>query len=396
MIFSCLLSWLPELRRGRPGPGKVCRRAGHPGVRPRYARPVLEELEGRLTPAVVLNFLNPVPTTVQENQPVTLVVQATQPPEEGGIAADYELLLGGNLLATASSEGGPVKLPFTLGEDAEGTTQTLTVTASSDGGGASQSFSVQVIENQGDTPTLAPIPNQTISAGQTVSLTAFGKGDDPPDQLAYSLTQAPPGAAINPSTGAFTWATAPGQSPGVYPVSVRVTIAGQPAAFTEQGFFITVNPAPGAPTPPTPPTPPNPFVNNTLIVDLTGGPPPAAAASRVGFIPDLAVTLPPVVTLAQGQPAALPQFGAGAPDDPTPAALLSAGPLDLPLNLDRATPRPLRLSDTETASDGSSVERLYRDFFSPTPGNVGTVSSAPAEESGASEVHEKAPGLHEN
>jgi hypothetical protein len=56
------------------------------------------------------------------------------------------------------------------------------------------------------------------------------------------------------------------------------------------------------------------------------------------------------------------------------------------LNLDRATPRPLRLSNTETNSDGSSVERLYKDFFSPIPppGNPGPVSPAPPEDESAS------------
>jgi hypothetical protein len=62
-----------------------------------------------------------------------------------------------------------------------------------------------------------------------------------PKALTYSLTNAPPGAAINPATGVFTWTPTEAQGPGVYNITVRVTDNSIPPQSDSKTFQVTVN-----------------------------------------------------------------------------------------------------------------------------------------------------------
>src|SRR6185369_543604 len=68
--------------------------------------------------------------------------------------------------------------------------------------------------------------------------------DLPAQALRFSLVGAPAGAAIDSTTGAFTWTPAEAQGPGSYPFSVRVSdgLASVDAATT-----LTVEDVNGAP-----------------------------------------------------------------------------------------------------------------------------------------------------
>ncbi|WP_082893819.1 tandem-95 repeat protein [Rufibacter ruber] len=74
-------------------------------------------------------------------------------------------------------------------------------------------------------PTLANVPaTATIPELQAYSFTATATDADRPVQaLTFSLVNAPAGAGINASTGAFTWTPTEAQGPGVYAFKVRVT-----------------------------------------------------------------------------------------------------------------------------------------------------------------------------
>ena len=75
---------------------------------------------------------------------------------------------------------------------------------------------------QNDAPTLAAIPNQTVDELVTLNFTAVGNDIDGPS-LTYSLTGAPAGATINPTTGVFSWTPTEAQGAGVYNFSVVVS-----------------------------------------------------------------------------------------------------------------------------------------------------------------------------
>jgi ELWxxDGT repeat protein len=99
-------------------------------------------------------------------------------------------------------------------------------------------------------PTLAPISDQTVTAGQLLSFTAVGSDLDlPANALIYSLQgTVPVGASIDPDTGAFTWTPTAGQV-GPHSLTLRVTDNGSPNLFAEQVVSITVEAIPNqAPT----------------------------------------------------------------------------------------------------------------------------------------------------
>src|SRR5262249_17908984 len=107
----------------------------------------------------------------------------------------------------------------------------------------SKSLTVTVNEvNQA--PVLGAIANQSVAVGQTLTFTASGTDADvPANTLTYSLTTPPTGAAINASTGAFTWTPVSGQE-GSYSFGVRVTDNGSPALSASQTVNVTVTTVP--------------------------------------------------------------------------------------------------------------------------------------------------------
>jgi len=110
----------------------------------------------------------------------------------------------------------------------------------SDGGGASAetTFDVTVTESNSP-PSLVTVPPQSVAEGTLLSLTVSATDPDlPEDTLTYNLVSAPPGAAIVPASGVFSWTPGESDGPGSHPVTVRVTDAG--GATAETTFTITV------------------------------------------------------------------------------------------------------------------------------------------------------------
>src|SRR4029077_497836 len=74
-------------------------------------------------------------------------------------------------------------------------------------------------------PVLAGVPSSaTINEEQPYTFTATASDHDLPAQtLSFSLNGAPAGAAINATTGVFTWTPAEDQGPGEYTFDVLVS-----------------------------------------------------------------------------------------------------------------------------------------------------------------------------
>jgi CSLREA domain-containing protein len=87
----------------------------------------------------------------------------------------------------------------------------------------SETVVVSVLETN-EAPTLATIGNQSIDEHVPLLFMAAGSDSDiPADTLTYSLKGHPPGATIDPVTGAFRWAPAESEGPGSYTFDVAVT-----------------------------------------------------------------------------------------------------------------------------------------------------------------------------
>ncbi|HKA59929.1 MAG TPA: Ig-like domain-containing protein, partial [Gemmatimonadales bacterium] len=94
-----------------------------------------------------------------------------------------------------------------------------------------------------DAPVLAAIGNKTVDEQTLLTFTA-GAVDVDSETLVFSLdTGAPAGAAIDPSSGVFTWTPTAAQGPGSYQVTVRVSDNGTPALDDFETITIVVNDA---------------------------------------------------------------------------------------------------------------------------------------------------------
>ena len=88
-----------------------------------------------------------------------------------------------------------------------------------------------------------PIGDRTVDEGSSLAFTVKASDTDLPAQsLTFSLDPgAPDGASIDPGTGGFTWTPTEAQSPGAYPITVRVTDHGEPPLSDALSFTVTVN-----------------------------------------------------------------------------------------------------------------------------------------------------------
>lgn len=98
----------------------------------------------------------------------------------------------------------------------------------SDGAAVSGATVTINVSSVNDAPVLAPIVDQTVFLGDTLSFTVSATDADLPiDTLTFGLTgMVPAGASIDPLTGEFTWTPTVGQAGVIYSFGVRVTDAG--------------------------------------------------------------------------------------------------------------------------------------------------------------------------
>src|SRR5439155_19241417 len=86
------------------------------------------------------------------------------------------------------------------------------------------------------------IPGQTVDEGALLQLTVSATDADvPANTLTFSLAPgAPVGAAIDATTGVFSWTPTEAQGPGDYSATVRVADNGTPALGASRTFAIHV------------------------------------------------------------------------------------------------------------------------------------------------------------
>lgn len=92
-------------------------------------------------------------------------------------------------------------------------------------------------------PTLAPITNFNVNAGQLVQMTNSASDADVPEQtLSHTLVTGPPNASLDPTTGLFVWRPSASQANTTNPITFKVTDDGTPPLSATQSFKIVVNP----------------------------------------------------------------------------------------------------------------------------------------------------------
>jgi len=90
-------------------------------------------------------------------------------------------------------------------------------------------------------PTLTPISNRSLTAGQTLLVTNVATDANVPAQtLTWSLLNPPAGAAINATNGLLAWRPAIAQSPSTNLLTVVVADSGMPTLSATQSFTVVV------------------------------------------------------------------------------------------------------------------------------------------------------------
>jgi hypothetical protein len=96
------------------------------------------------------------------------------------------------------------------------------------------------------TPTLGPIANQTVNAGQTVAITAIASDTNlPTPALDFSLAGAPVDATltqVNNTNATFNWRPLISQANSTNTVSIQVAESGSPLLSATRKFSVVVNP----------------------------------------------------------------------------------------------------------------------------------------------------------
>ena len=91
-------------------------------------------------------------------------------------------------------------------------------------------------------PVLTPVLNPEIIAGQTLTLANPATDPNvPPQVLTFSQLLPPAGMTINATNGVLTWRPTIAQSPGIYPVTVKVADNGSPSLSDTNIFNVTVD-----------------------------------------------------------------------------------------------------------------------------------------------------------
>ncbi|GAA4451131.1 Ig-like domain-containing protein [Novipirellula rosea] len=158
--------------------------------------------------------------SVDEGATLTFTASAT---DSDLPAQSLTYSLSGSVPAGAVINPATGVFSWTPGESLGGTTATFDVVVS-DGATTASETIVVTINDLNSAPVLAPIGNKTASEGSLLTFTASATDSDlPANALTFSLSgTVPAGAAIDGSTGVFTWTPSSTQS-GSYSFDVVVT-----------------------------------------------------------------------------------------------------------------------------------------------------------------------------
>ena len=102
-------------------------------------------------------------------------------------------------------------------------------------------ITVNEVGGENQCPVLAPIGDKTVTEGQLLTFTATATDADAGQTLTFSLINLiPAGAAIDPSTGVFTWTPTPDQGPGASDVTIQVADNAATPCLDSEIIHVTV------------------------------------------------------------------------------------------------------------------------------------------------------------
>lgn len=101
---------------------------------------------------------------------------------------------------------------------------------------------LDIVRNRGNRQPVLTLPDiQPVNEESTLIMIATATDPDPAQTLTFSLTEAPVGTSINPTTGVFTWTPTETQGPGIFTVTVAVRDNGSPELSDSRTIVVAVN-----------------------------------------------------------------------------------------------------------------------------------------------------------
>ena len=179
--------------------------------------------------------------SVDEGSMFSLLVPATDTDQPAN-SLTFSLAVGAPELATIDPTTGLVT--WTPTETDGPGSYDITVVATDNGEpnrSATSTFQV-VVREVNVAPVLDVLPNRLIVQRQTLTGNATASDTDiPTNSLTFRLDPgAPAGMTIHPQTGVFAWTPSSSDSPGNYPITVRVSDDGAPSLSRARSFTVTV------------------------------------------------------------------------------------------------------------------------------------------------------------
>ncbi len=179
--------------------------------------------------------------TLDEGQTLSLAITATDPDLPANVLT-YSLGPGAPGGVTLNPNSG--LLTWVTSEAHGPSTNLLTIMVTDNGIPplTTTGLVTVIVREVNSPPILAPVSNRTINEGQLLSIMNLASDQDlPPQHLTFSLrADAPVGAAINHSTGLFTWRPSDIQGGATNTIAVIVTDDGPPPLSATQTFSVIV------------------------------------------------------------------------------------------------------------------------------------------------------------
>jgi hypothetical protein len=235
--LSGVITWAPTESQGSASPYTVTVTVTDDGLPVKSASQTFTITVAEVNVAPVLPVISD--QTVNEQETLSFTVPTASDQDLPAQTLTYTLDAA-SLAAGMTINGTTGAFSWSPSESQGGMDYNVTVTVTDNGLNlpnltAAQTFKITVSEIN-VAPVLAPIPPQSVNFGQTLTFTATATDQDrvPTQTLTFSLTDAPAGAAIDPSTGVFTWTPTEAQAKENYSFTVKVTDNGTPAMSDEQ------------------------------------------------------------------------------------------------------------------------------------------------------------------
>jgi cold shock CspA family protein len=201
-------------------------------------------------------------TVTESNQPPVLSPVGNKAVTEANVlsftatAADPDIPTNGLAFSLTGAPSGagidPVSGAFTwTPTEAQDGTHTFDIVVTDNGSPAmsdSETITVTVNEGPNRPPALDPIGNKVVAEGSALTFTATaGDLDVPANALSFSLSGAPGGASIDPTSGAFIWTPTETQH-GSHTFDIVVTDDGTPNLSDSKTITVSVVETNRAPT----------------------------------------------------------------------------------------------------------------------------------------------------